>query len=94
MKDNNNLIEKIYIVLFNNETKTFFIKVSTTKNIETLKKRFKENPNAFLQPKKIRALSTDEAMIKACNVYGLDPKQCTLDKTRTHNLVEIEDFNF
>lgn len=94
MKNNTNLIEKIYIVIIQVSTKTAYIKQKTEKNVKVLGDRYKANIEDFYKPLKIRALSTDEAFVKACKALEIEPKEFTIDKSRIHQLTEIEEFIF
>ena len=89
-----NIMTKIYIVIINKELKKAFIKQKTEKNCEALKLKYECDKGNFYKPLKVRALSTDDAFLKACNALDLDSQLFEIDKTRVHQLEEIEEFTF
>lgn len=94
IKSNDNPTTTLYIALIDKVTKTVYVKTKTVKSIETLQRIRDSKPDDFLKPLKIRAMSHDEAKIKACKFYELNSEDFKIDTGRHHNLIEIEEFDF
>lgn len=85
---------KIYIVLIHKELRKAYIKIKNEKTVLTLKSKYECDKDNFFNPLKVRALSIDEAFIKACKALEIDSELYEIDRTKQYNLQEVEEFTF
>ena len=84
----------VYIVIINKVLKRAYIKQKNQKSVDTLKAKYEADKDNFYPPKKVRALSVDDAFIKACKALEIDSELFEIDRTKMYNLEEVEDFDF